>query len=491
MAIIELDKDHILKFIGDNYLLLLILILGAVLRIYNLSFESIWLDEAYTIEISKQDPLGIIKQIFIDNENHPPLYYSIVHYWMMAFGDSEFSVRFPSVIFGVLSIAAIYKVARLLFDKNTALLSALILATSAFLIKYSQDARSYSLMVLLTLLSFYFFLKLLEHKSFRNSALYLATSLLLLYTHYYSLLLILSQNIFFLTLFLFGKSGKALSLKRWVLLQITLFVMYLPQLYLFTQASALKEEFWLKTPTIKTIPAALFIYSGSWPLFALFTILCIFAVFNPRGILRVKSLSAYIKSLYDKSGVSNLSYIQKLSLLALWLFIPILIPFFVSILIKPLFLFRYTIGGAVAFYILVAKGAQNVRGTTITPVVAGLILVFSLVAVYEEYRDVHKPQWRDAISYVESVADRGDVVLMFPSYNVRCGFYYNTRDDLTLLELSEDTLAELAGNKDSFWVINTRLDSGREEQVTKELLGDYNLESIKEFTNIKVYLYSK
>ena len=80
------------------------------------------------------------------------LYYFLLHGWLL-FGGSEFFVRSFSVLFAVASVPAIYLLGRQLFDSRVGLIAAALLAVNAYLVQYSQDARSYSLMVLLGLLS--------------------------------------------------------------------------------------------------------------------------------------------------------------------------------------------------------------------------------------------------------------------------------------------------------------------------------------------------
>ena len=485
-----LQNQNSLKFIEDNYILLLIILLGAVLRIYDLDGESLWLDELYSIEISKNSLLGILKEIYADNDNHPPLYYLILHYWMKAFGDSALAVRFLSVIFGVLSIAAIYEVARRLFSKNTALLSALILATSAFYVKYSQDARGYSLMAFLSLLSIYFFLKLLDNRTKRAAAIYILTSLLLIYTHYYALLLILAQNIFFLTLYILMRDGNLLSFRRWLVCQVIIVVLYLPQLFFLTRVTALQEGYWLKAPNWKSIPGTILQYSGSWPLFILFSILSLFALISPGFIFRRRSLGGYVEYLYERSGISSLNYLQKLYLLILWLLVPIILPFLISVLITPVYHVRYTMASAGALFILVSKGAWNIGNKKLTLILAGLILILSLFSVSDYYREVHKHQWREAVLYLESQADEGDPVFVFPDYDIKSGNYYLKRGDLELIELSPESLTVLRKG-DEFWVIISALSATDEDYLTNELLGNFSLESIEEFKKLKVYHYAK
>lgn len=153
----SIDTELIINFIRNNYLFLLIFIVGLGLRIYDLGSESIWYDEAISVAVAKLDLLAQIQWSFVQNDNNPPLYYEILHFWIAIFGDSEFASRLPSAILGSFSIIAIYSVGRLLFNKNVGLLAALILATSVFHIKYSQEARAYSLLAFLSLVSYYFY----------------------------------------------------------------------------------------------------------------------------------------------------------------------------------------------------------------------------------------------------------------------------------------------------------------------------------------------
>ena len=105
-------------------LLIIILFIGITLRVYDLSTESIWFDEGYSIVTAKLDFLQVARV----QDEVPPLYYLILHWWIQFFGDSEFSVRFPSVIFGLLSIFMAYKTAHHLFDKNAGIICSLLIS---------------------------------------------------------------------------------------------------------------------------------------------------------------------------------------------------------------------------------------------------------------------------------------------------------------------------------------------------------------------------
>ncbi len=216
-----------MKSFKNELLLLAILFLGLFLRIYHLSNESIWLDEAQTIQwVNYPNLFQIVKKV--SQDVHTPLYFIILHYWINLFGDSEFSTRFLSVIFGFFAIFMIYKVGSLIFDKEVGILSSLILVLSTFHIYYSQEAKMYSLMSLLTLLSIYFFIRLLKERSLIVSIGYILSNILLMYTHYYGLFIIIAQNIYIGTLFLFSKEGYKLSFRRWILLQVILIILFTP-----------------------------------------------------------------------------------------------------------------------------------------------------------------------------------------------------------------------------------------------------------------------
>src|SRR3954452_4505924 len=156
----------LIRLVRTSGLLYAILIVAAFLRIYHLGTESLWFDEAWSASFANEKtPWKILARIWTDDPTNTPTYYLILHYWVVLFGDSDFSLRFPSALSGVLAVLVIYKVGCQLFGYGTGLMSALILAFSPFHIYYSQETRVYELMALVCLLSFYFFLKVLRERT--------------------------------------------------------------------------------------------------------------------------------------------------------------------------------------------------------------------------------------------------------------------------------------------------------------------------------------
>src|SRR5215831_18251748 len=116
--------------------LLLVLLLGVLLRLYQLGTESIWNDEAFSLRDAAWPPVGGNKM--------RPIYYLFMHYWM-PFGHSEVWLRLPSVLCGIASIYLTYRIAERLAGQSVALISAFVLALSPLEINHSQEVRMYEM----------------------------------------------------------------------------------------------------------------------------------------------------------------------------------------------------------------------------------------------------------------------------------------------------------------------------------------------------------
>lgn len=432
-----MSKVSVLGFIKDNYLIILIFIVGVIPRFYNLGGESVWYDEAVSIAVSKLGFADIIKWVY-DNpaETNPPFYYMILSYWVPVFGDSEFIARVPSALLGSLSIFAVYAVGKLLYNKNTGLIAALIVATSVFHIRYAQEARGYTLMVFLMLASYYCLLRLTIKYRTTYAAAYVASTALLVYTHYYGGMIILAQNIFCFTFLLKkGKIGE-LGLGGWFKLQAITALVLLP-CFVFLAVIALKIQkgFWVPEPSSEVIWQYFTIYSGSIYLLMLFLAFSLYAVI---GLRKVKDSSRAKKSPESASGQPGALGITqgwRLYMLLLWMLVPVLVPFLISLVSSPILIFRYTIGASLAFYILASNGIANMGNRRLILTAAGLIVVLSYFNVSAYYQTVGKHQWREVMSYIESNARSGDVIVVSPIYESVTAAYYNKRKDIKIVPL--------------------------------------------------------
>ncbi|MBV8989813.1 MAG: glycosyltransferase family 39 protein [Solirubrobacterales bacterium] len=168
-------------------------LLAAGLRFWSIGHQSFWYDEAYTVLLVHHSPgkmLGLLPQV----ELTPPLYYLIAWVWARIFGFGEAGLRSLSAVAGVAVVPAIYAVGAKLISRRAGLVAAALAACNPLLIWYSQEARSYSLLVLFATLSLLAFSYLLSPRPSRRwlVAWGLAAGLTLA-NHYYGVLAVAPQ----------------------------------------------------------------------------------------------------------------------------------------------------------------------------------------------------------------------------------------------------------------------------------------------------------
>jgi mannosyltransferase len=140
--------------------LLLFLVVGTALRMYMLGVKSLWLDEAFSVEVARM-PLPAFLRTVWWGEANMTLYYVFLRFWIHL-GDSELWLRCLSAVVGVLTIAATYAFGKTFLNRRAGLAAAALLALHSYHIRYSQELRAYTLVTLLVVLSTYAFLRLLE-----------------------------------------------------------------------------------------------------------------------------------------------------------------------------------------------------------------------------------------------------------------------------------------------------------------------------------------
>src|SRR5262249_37433352 len=120
------------------------------------------------------------------SESNPPLYYVLAWGWARAFGRGEVELRFLSALFGMLAVGVGYLIGRELASRRVGLALAALMAFNPMLIWYSQEARSYSLLVLFCALSLWFFVRALKWERGSDLAWWALASALALCSHYFA-----------------------------------------------------------------------------------------------------------------------------------------------------------------------------------------------------------------------------------------------------------------------------------------------------------------
>ena len=169
----------------EIFLLVLITLAGALLRLYQLDNRSVWYDEAFSIAHAVR-PVAELMEILIGDAFHPPLYHFLLREWFEVLGFGVVQARLVSVIPGTLSILLIYFLARRFTTVPISLCAAFLLAISQVGIHFSQEARAYALVQCLSLAAALAFLRFLRQPGLWTTTLFSAISIVLVYLHYYA-----------------------------------------------------------------------------------------------------------------------------------------------------------------------------------------------------------------------------------------------------------------------------------------------------------------
>lgn len=155
--------------------------------------DSVWLDEAVTIQLCRL-PLSL--HTTITNDATPPVYYLLVHAWGALLGCGDGGLRILSLAFSVLTGALLLQLGWRWLGREAGVIAAGLFAVSNLQLRYATEARCYTLVELLVLLSYRFFLALLASPTRRPMIALAVVNALLVQTHYVAALGLLPQLAF-------------------------------------------------------------------------------------------------------------------------------------------------------------------------------------------------------------------------------------------------------------------------------------------------------
>jgi uncharacterized membrane protein len=266
-----------------NWAMVAIVLLAVVVRLPSLEGQSVSFDEAYSIAVGSAS-WPVLFQATLVSGVHPPLFYIIYKPALFLWGTTEFGGRFLGVVASLLTIAAIFRLGKVMFNRHTGLLAATFLATNPIHVWLSQEARMYVLLILLTVGSMFFFWQVLKIGGIRYWVGLLVVNALAFNLHYFSLWLPVIQ----LAVILSNFKQYVPQFRRWVATQFVAGMFLLPWL----SATALREgqSFgigFLERPTLLDLPLTLWNFAIGlsthhhlWPISTLALILFGLAALN-------------------------------------------------------------------------------------------------------------------------------------------------------------------------------------------------------------------
>jgi mannosyltransferase len=401
--------------------LLCLVLLSFGLRLYHLDYQSLWRDEMDAILFARRDLSGLVP-LFTTPGHNGPLYYTILHFWIHLTGDSEFSVRFLSLVCGVLAIPLIFRLGRRWVGDRGGAVGALLCATSPYLVWYSQEGKMYALLFLLSMVSTLFYLLALERNRLYLWASYLVVTAASLYVHLLAILIVP----FHLLLFLVTWPRYRAAWKSWLATFAILALPYLPlarwEVALLVRPFTTGHQFFRLHEILSIL---LFAFSLNSAPYRNLLPLALFVFLLLGGLVLYKRRSSK-----PARGAPHVLLVgrEESIVLALYLFVPIVCLFLVS-LGMPIFTDRYLITVVPAYLLLLAGGVLAVkeRSTGLAVVCLAAVLASNLYVLTLQGHTKIKSDFRSAAEYVEQDG-RGDLlVFLIPQVRPVFEYYYGDR----------------------------------------------------------------
>ncbi len=423
--------------------LYLILLVAVLLRLYHLGTPSLWFDESVSISTGEFLNFNNMIKNMWEMRFACPLYSTFIYYWKY-FGNGEAVLRLSSVIFGIGCVVGIYHLEKAFFDRKTGLICAFLLAISPFHIYYSQELRMYALISFLTILCTYYLFKALGENKNVYWALYIIFNTLNLYIHYMTSLILLALIVFFLGNFQQYK----LSLRKWLISNIVIFLSLIPWLLIFIARSKriieMKDYFWIP----------------SWlPSVSLMNVFFTFKNFSIgyNATQTTYLLACGIFFFLFFWGIVKTESKKELILELCCLFIPILFMFLFSKW-RVWYIDRYVIPSSIFFYLIIAKGLSVLKKKylILSLIVIAILSSFALRNYYNnilpgtwaEHIGIPGPkeQHREAADYIAENFQKGDIILYtYRIMMVPLKWYFSLKDSKLGLDKQNNIVLNFPG----------------------------------------------
>jgi mannosyltransferase len=408
-------------------ILAFILSLGLALRAWHLDMTSLWLDEAHSIA---QAQLWW-KAIWVFNASadvNPPLYFTILKFWLRAFGHSEIAARSFSVLFGVIGICAAFLLGRIAGGRLMGLTAAVLVATSPVLVLYNRDTRGYSLAVAAATLSLCGALTLLSRAGGREPAhwyakpalawpAYVGGAVVAAYTHTTLMLLPVIVNFAFGLVWISASDRDRRTIVPWLIGNIVILVAYLPWLPNVAHGPVAAGSFWV--PQV------------SWT----HALAIVRGVYGLAGLPRLQPwLDLGVMGL-TIAGLTGLRKNRAALILAVSVVVLVPLLTYLVSLYRPILILRVLIWPLPTLALLVAAGVLRMPRPWIASALIGALVVLQLIGNDLAATRRNEP-WRELTSQIRRERQPGDAIVIVPSFGAMAFEYYWSKDrDVVTVEL--------------------------------------------------------
>jgi Dolichyl-phosphate-mannose-protein mannosyltransferase len=473
----------------------LFILLAFGLRLLNAEMFSFWTDEGLTpLRSGYTVPEILSNQVIIQegvtNDTHPPFFFLILHFSRMVLGETDFAFRYPSLLASVLLLPLLAKMGQRMGGRRLGMVVALLTAVNPLQIWYANEARMYTLAVLLVTAASYVLWRLLAQANtvgklptpmlVRHLLLYIVLAGLAFYTHYFAVFLIMGQAVFWVLL-LWRQGHKRLLAGTAVLallIALPLIPFTIPRL--FTAAEA---NYYTVSPWIILQDVVRFFALGRT------------ADFQASGIILL-NVGAFLLLL---AGLWHLKRGWQPLFLLIWLLVVPVGLIIGSLVFKPMYQgVRHIMLGSPAFLLLLAWGILFLRECWLRAkkqprllwglgLMAGLavVTVGPIISLNNYYNGrFGKDDFRSLIEFVEARAGDNDVIVYNNAILLPLHEHYQQRADLAVTaspiypkyaNSSPAQLTELSQKYDRIWFVTDPPADGRDANGTVQQWLDTNL----------------
>ncbi|CAN5366247.1 hypothetical protein BH11BAC2_BH11BAC2_21550 [soil metagenome] len=411
----------------------LVALFAFLLRVYHLNFQSLWLDELYTMCIA--DPTHSVKEILngLKTDFHPPLHYFLAHYYFRLVGFSDFTGRLLSVFIGIAGVIAIYFLGREMKDHRMGIIMALVTAVNFYHVFHSQEVRMYILLFLFAIVSVIFCLRAIRRNTWQEYIKFIILTVLLLYTHYFGMFVFVGELFWMTMMVLFFKSADFKKVFISCLAVVTFFLPWIP--YILT---ASHRSHWMPAPKPWFFFNYLFDYTGRDPVVSVLFLLGL--------VLFLRRLI----QLYRNKENEKLAGYLLLSCLLFFVYIP---PYLIS-QFKPVVQLRCTISGLPFLIAAMILGLESL-GRRWSVVLYTLVMVSALINLFF-IRNYYATNTKEDFRSLAQVVDHLDVQEPVVShYALQFNYYFRQlHSGIAVIDPDSTRPEDVLKNSRTFYVLN-------------------------------------
>lgn len=472
------------------WLVIVITLIGGWMRVLLLYDKGMWLDETFSVWMANQSVADILQWI-VKIDQHPPLYYLLLHYWVALNGDTPYYVRMLSVLFGAGTIPIIYLIGKRMSGAVMGLAAAAILALSPFHIYFAQETRMYTLLTFNAAVAIYALVRLLtDSRAVRPIASQFGEYLRIwrtsgpakpdsagnfsykvdtrnqtgwrarIFRHRWLPLQTIETDLAWVAFIVF--SAATMLTHNTAVLFFLATNIFVPGLMLFQRIKKSGSQPAFQAPSF-----------GNWAKAQIGILLIwspwLFAFINQAGRVYQefwipKPTWDYIVHVLESFLNPSLSYLQRGPVMGMWILYALVlclgllhyrkkisqflllatlfaVPFLGELIVsirRPIFWDRTLIWITLPLFLVLAAGVAQLRFRFLMIGVVGILGTLNLFSAGDYYRFYQKEDWVTAAGYVANFAEEGDLVLFNSNFVViPFNYYFRTYENLYHIQVEK------------------------------------------------------